>query len=204
MKLHAFAPSPNSRKVLFLNTHLGLGIPVTDVDLPSGAQKSDAFLALNPMGKVPVLERDGDTPLWESNAILNHLATRHPGPLTPGPADWAEVMRWQFWESCHLTPACGLMIAHHLFGAPGIDLDAAGSSVRHLAGILDRHLAGRDWLVGDGMSLADVSVAPVLYLRAPCRYPLDGLDHLARWLERVEGMNGWPVADTLGAAARVA
>ena len=198
-RLHVFPPSPNSRKVIMLNAHLGLNLPLTMVDLQSGGQKDPAFLTLNPNGKVPVLELDDGSTLWESNAILNLLAPAG-SPLSPA-ALQPEIQRWQFWEACHWTPACAPFILRHLFGDESFDLDAAAATFHRFAKVLDDHLATRDWLVGDAFSVADIAVAAICYLRAPCHYPLDGYTHIAAWLARVEALPAWKAADPVAEPA---
>ncbi|MEM7317629.1 MAG: glutathione S-transferase family protein [Pseudomonadota bacterium] len=95
MKLHVFPPSPNSRKVLFANGALGLNLPVEIVDLQSGAQKAPEIMALNPNGKIPILEYADGTSLWESNAIVNRMAAETDTSLWPKSNVRKEIIRWQ-------------------------------------------------------------------------------------------------------------
>lgn len=191
MKLHVFPASPNARKAMVANELLGLGIETVTVDLQSGAQKSTEFVALNPNAKVPVLELDDGTTLWESNAIVNRLASEVDTDLWPKSSLRYDILRWQFWEGCHWTPACGRFISRHFFGNDEIDLAAAEKDFRFFAGVLDGHLAGRAWLAGEGMTNADISVAAILCYREPCRYPMDGFDHIAAWMARIESLPAW-------------
>lgn len=194
MKLHVFPPSPNAKKAMFVNAHLGLNLPLQIVDLRSGAQQSPEYLALNPNGKVPTLEFDDGTTLWESNAIINKLSGDAKSDLWPASQARYDILRWQFWEACHWTPACAKFIARHIFGNQDVDLDAAAVDFRRYATVLDDHLSGRDWLVGDKMTTADISNAMVLYLREPCRYPLDGFGNITRWIGRIEADPAWSAA----------
>ncbi len=191
MKLHIFPPSPNSRKCMVMNRELDLNIPESVIDLRTGAQKSPEMLALNPNGKLPVLEYDDGASLWESNAIVNRLAAEKDTALWPKSNLRYDIMRWQFWESYHLNPVAGKFIAHHLFGNESIDLDAATEEFGALAGVLDSHLAGRDWLAGDGMTTADISVAAILCYRDACQMPLAAHSNILRWLGNLDATASW-------------
>src|SRR5689334_875510 len=100
MKLHVFPPSPRAAKVLALAHHLGVDFEMAIVDLLSGGSQTPEFKKLNPNGKMPVLE-DGDFVLWESNAILQYLASKRPdsGMFPTDPRRQADVARWQFWDA---------------------------------------------------------------------------------------------------------
>jgi len=187
-RLHVFPLSPNSRKVMILNEHLGLGLPIQMVDLRTGDQKAAAFIALNPNGKVPVLEFDDGSTLWESNVILNRLAGIAKSDLWPASEQRYDIMRWQFWEAAHWTPACTPFILRHVFGDESVDLAAAETEFRRFATVLDDHLAGRDWLSGDTLTTADMSVAPIMCLRAMCHFPMAGFANIEAWAARFEAL----------------
>ena len=106
MKLYAFPPSPNARKVAAVIAHLHLtDVEYVLVKLHKGEHRQRDFLAINPMGKVPVL-CDGDLVLWESNAICQYLADRA-GDTAFFPADpkiRASIARWLFWEAGTWSP----------------------------------------------------------------------------------------------------
>ena len=201
VKLHVFPPSPNSRKVIFLNAHLDLNLPLEMVDLRNGAQKAPDFLALNPNGKVPVLEFDDGSTLWESNVILNRLAGIAESDLWPRSDQRYDILRWQSWEAAHWTPACAPYIGYHLFNDTSVNLDAAAETFHRFAAVLDGHLKGRDWLAGAEMTAADISVGAILALRAACHYPLDGYANITAWMARLEAVKGWSAADEMMRAA---
>src|SRR5689334_13209726 len=100
MRLHVFPPSPNAIKVLAGAYLLELAFEPVVVDLFAGAQKTPSCTALNPNQKMPVLE-DGEFILWESNAILQYLASKRPerGLWPSEPRRQADVTRWQFWQT---------------------------------------------------------------------------------------------------------
>ena len=195
MKLHIFPASPNARKTLTANGLLGLNLETVLVDLPNGAHRSAEFLALNPNGKIPVLEYDDGSTLWESNAIINRMAAEVDTELWPKSNARYDIMRWQFWESAHWTPACARFISKHLFGNDDVDLDAAEAEFNRFAKVLDGHLASRDWLVGETMTNADISVAAILCYRAPCHYPMGEFANLRDWIARIEELPAWQAAN---------
>lgn len=201
MKLHVFPASPNARKVLVANALLGLNIPVEIVDLPGGGHRSAEFLALNPNCKIPVLENDDGTSLWESNAIINRMCAETDTPLWPKSNARYDIMRWQFWESCHWSPACTPYISRHLFGNEGVDLEAAAGDFHKYAKVLNDHLEGRDWLVGEAMTTADVSVSAILCYRGPCQYPLGDYENINRWIDKIEALDAWQAANPAPQAA---
>ena len=99
LKLHVFPLSPRAFKVLAVANHLGLDYEFCFCDLTKGDQKQAAFTAINPNQKMPALE-DGAFKLWESNAIIQYLASKKPGVLAPTDAQGAaDVARWLYWES---------------------------------------------------------------------------------------------------------
>ncbi len=195
MRLHIFPASPNARKAMTANELLGLNLETVVVDLQSGAQTSPEFVAFNPNSKIPVLEFDNGTTLWESNAIINRLAAEIDTELWPKSNARYDIMRWQFWEGCHWTPACAKFIAKHFFGNDDVDLVAAEKDFTFFVAVLDGHLAVREWLVGDDMTNADISVAAILCYREPCQYPIGELTNINRWIGQIEDLPAWQMAN---------
>src|SRR5438128_1431894 len=111
MRLHVFPPSPRAIKVMGLVNHLGLDCEMRIVDLLKGEQQKPEFTALNPNKKMPVLDDNGFV-LWESNAILQYLASKQPasGLWPSDPQRQADVSRWQFWDMAHWDPACAILV----------------------------------------------------------------------------------------------
>src|SRR6202011_3017559 len=115
MKLYVFPPSPRAMKVVALAEHLQLEHETRLVDLTKGEQMKPEFTALNPNQRMPVIEDDGFV-LWESNAILQYLASKKPaaGLWPSDPRRQADVSRWQNWEASHWAPACGTLAFERL------------------------------------------------------------------------------------------
>ena len=190
MKLHVFPPSPNAKKVLMTAQEAGVPVDITIVDLQKGEQKQPEFLALNPNGKMPVLEYDDGTALWESNAICNRLAGLGNSPLWPASDARYEILQWQFWDMAHWGPAVSKFIGAKFFGAP-LDRETADPAVQTVANVLNGHLAGRDWLVGDAMTTADISIASMLCYREICEVPLGDVPNVDAWMARISELESW-------------
>jgi glutathione S-transferase len=197
MKLHILPPSPNSVKTRLANRLMGGIAEEIMVDVSSGAHKQADFLALNPNGRLPVLELDDGTALWESNAITNRLCAEGDTPLWPKSNQRYDIMRWQFWEACHWTPAIQPFLSYHVFGNKEVDLAAAEVKFREFAAVLDGHLAGRDWLTGDAMTTADLVAAPIMAYAGPCRYPLADFPNITRWFGQIEALEAWAEVNPL-------
>ena len=190
MKLHVFPPSPNAKKVMMAADEAGIPVEITMVDLTKGEQKTPEFLALNPNGKMPVLEYDDGTSLWESNAIVNKLADLGGSDLFPKSEARFPIVQWQFWEMAHWAPAVGKYVAAALFGQP-IDHDAAKPALEAVTKVLDGHLSGRKWMVGDAMTTADISVAAMLCYRQEAQLPLGNVPGIDAWLDRIAERESW-------------
>lgn len=200
MKLHILPPSPNSVKVRLANRLMGGIAEEVVADVSAGAHKQADFLALNPNGRLPVLELDGGTALWESNAITNRICAEGDTPLWPKSNQRYDIMRWQFWEACHWTPALQPFLAYHLFGNKEVDLEAAAVKFREFAAVLDGHLDGRGWLSGEAMTTADIVVAPIMAYSGPCHYPLADFPNISRWFAQIEALQAWAEVNPLAQA----
>ena len=197
MKLY-YATTFHSRKVCAIARHLELPVEFVHVDLSRGEQRQPSFLALNPNGKAPVLV-DGELRLWESAAIMMHLALKAGSDLWPrDPAAQVEVMRWLSWDSAHFSRHGGTLYFEHVirpqFGLGPADEAAvaeASKYFRQFAAVLDAHLATHPYLVDDRLSIADFAVATALPWTAEARLPLDGFEHIARWYDRLQALPAW-------------
>ncbi|MEL6997327.1 MAG: glutathione S-transferase family protein [Pseudomonadota bacterium] len=190
MKLHVFPLSPNAKKVMMAAHEAGVHAEIVMVDLMAGDQKKPEFIALNPNGKMPVLEYDDGDSLWESNAITNQLAAIGGNDLFPDGRDRFRIGQWQFWEMAHWAPATSAFIGAHFFDAP-IDREKATETLQSFTKVLDGHLNGRDWLVGNGMTTADISVASTLCYREVCEMPLGDVPNIDRWMGRISERESW-------------
>jgi glutathione S-transferase len=199
MKLYGFPPSPNTWKVRALAAHLGLPLEFELVDLTKGQQRTPEYLALNPTGRTPTLV-DGDFILWESNAILQYLAEQKPNSLWPKDARVrADIARWLSWQLAHWGPeGCIPVIFQRVvkaalnLGPPDDAVVAKGlEAFQRDARLLDAHLSKRKYLVGDDLTLADLSVASPLFLAARAELPLASYENVRDWFARVSALPAW-------------
>ncbi|MDD5215595.1 MAG: glutathione S-transferase family protein [Methylococcales bacterium] len=199
MKLYHFPISPNSRRVVAVLHHLNLECELHPLDLMQREQMQPEFLNLNPNHMIPTLV-DGDFVLWESNAIMQYLCSKAPNnTLFPvNPRIQADIARWQFWQTGHFGSACGTFIFEHLIKkmrnlgeADAVELLKGAEKFRRFADVLEQHLKGRDWLVGDTVTLADFSVGSFLDLATMAKYPMDGYVEIPRWYSAIEQLPAW-------------
>jgi glutathione S-transferase len=210
MKLYGFPASPNTWKVRALAAHLKTPLEFEFVDLLQGAQHTPAYLALNPTGRAPVL-LDGDFKLWESNAILQYLASKIPTPLYPNDAkSRADIARWQCWDLAHWgAQACQPLTFENLvkkfvnMGPPDAAAVAkANEAFSKEAKMLDAHLAKQKYLVGDALTIADFSVAAPLFHAEGAQMPLGSYANVRGWFQRVSALPCWgETAPQMSAAA---
>lgn len=198
MKLYYSELSSNAQKTCALAKHLGLDIDHVSVDLTAGQQRSPELLAINPNGKIPVLV-DGDRVVWESNAILCHLAKAAGSDLWPADDDARiDVMRWLIWEQAHFTRHAGTLFFENFvkpkLGRGETNPEAVAEATAFLnrfAGVLDGHLKGRDYAVGNRLTVAEFSIGSVVPLAAIGGVPLDGYAEIARWYAKLNALPAW-------------
>lgn len=196
MKLHYHPISHNCRRVLATIYELAReDIELSVVDLFSGAHKSPEFLKLNPNGKVPVLE-DGEYSLWESTAIMQYLSGD--SSLWPASKVRYDIIRWQVWGVAHWGPPIGKVVYERLVKkvtgggeADEAKVDEALEEFRRFADVLDGHLEKQDWLVGDGLTLADFSVAANLTYADAVGIDLEPYANIRRWYGSIEAREAW-------------
>jgi glutathione S-transferase len=199
MKLYGFPASPNTWKVRAVAVHLGVPLEFELVDLAKGAQRAPGYLALNPTGRTPTLV-DGDFKLWESDAILQYVASKKPNTLWPDDARArADIVRWFCWQLAHFgAEACGPLTFQRLvkkilnMGPPDEAVVAkAIEAFNRDAALLDAHFAKQPYLVGKDLTLADFAVAASLAYAKEAEMPVGPYAHLRGWLDRFTALPSW-------------
>jgi len=196
MKLYYFETS-NPRKACAVARYLNSPVEFVRVDLSKGEHQTPEFLALNPNGKVPVLV-DGDRCLWESNAIMAYLSDKAGFDLWPKDERQIEVLRWLSWDMMHFSRHAGTLFFENVikarFGLGERDpaaVEEAMGFFRRFASVLDSHLKGRRYLVGDGLTIADFSVGALLPEADAAGLPLDDFAEVRRWYAQLEQLPAW-------------
>jgi glutathione S-transferase len=210
VKVYGAPQSSSSRRVLLTAATLGVGYELVPIDLRDPVLRAKVA-AINPNAKIPVLEDEaGDFRLWESHAIMQYLCERTPGQtLYPvDPRTRADVNRWLFWASAHLSPAVGGICFERLWkgklglGGPDDKMVAYHERFLHqFAKVADDHVATRTWFVGESPTLADLSIAATLMYRKRAQLPLDAHKHLTAWAGRVHELPAWRATEPGGAWA---
>jgi len=158
MKLY-YAPRTRSQRALWALEEIGCDYDRVPVLLREGEHRRDAFLAMNPSGKVPVLVR-GEVTVFESAAICAYLADAFPeAGLAPAPdaPERGAYLSWMFWAAGQLEPAITALVEDHRV----VPTMAWGSPDRVL-GALERTLDGQSFLLGEDFSAADIVVGSQL------------------------------------------
>ena len=199
MRLYHHPLSSNSRRAALAAAHLGLPAERVKIDLERGQQRSPEFLRMNPNGMVPVLEDEGFI-LTESHAIMLYLADKKPGHAAY-PEDArarADINRWVFWNAQHFQPTISIFVWENLVkgmigqgAADGAQLRRGEDLLERYAPVLDKHLASRQWVCGDGVTLADLAIGAALLAAVPANVPLSPYVHLLSWFARVQALEAW-------------
>jgi glutathione S-transferase len=189
--LHEYAASGNCYKVRLTAAHVGVPIERREYDIMKGETRTSEFLAnVNSNGRIPVLQI-GDQFIPESNAACFYIADG--SPLVPSDRfERADVLRWMFFEQYSHEPN----IATLRFWIHWVGLDRLSEAQRlqiplkRQAGaaalkLMDEHLAKRDWLVGDAMSLADICLFPYTHVADEADFDLALYPGVVAWMERI-------------------
>lgn len=195
-RLHGFCQSGNTYKVAFLLRALGQAWEPQFVDFMNGVTRTGEWReGTNEMGEVPVLD-DGPRRLTQSGVILTYLSARHGAYGGQTEDDRLEVLRWLLFDNHKLTSYFASYRFMKAFGPTAPDPAVMGwlrGRLDNAFGILDKHLAGRAFVVGDGPTIADLSLCGYLF------YPVDEsgyaiagrFDHVQAWLDRLRALPGW-------------
>ena len=190
IRIHSFPLSGHAHRVVLFANLAGINHKVINVDLAKGAHKQADFLALNPTGQVPVIE-DGDTVITDSNAILVYLARKYaPNYIPSDPSGEAEVQRFLTLAAGEV--AFGLAAARliNVFNAP-LDKDFCHATATKVLGKLEAHLNGRDFLVGDAPTIADVAIYSYTAHAPEGGISLASYPNVRRLLSNIEALDGF-------------
>ena len=199
MKLYYNPLSPNGRRARLAAAVLGSNVDEKVVDFSKGEHKSPEYLALNPNGAVPTLV-DGDFVLTESRAIMQYLASKKPesGLLPRDEASRADVTRWQFWDAAHFSPALGTLafekIIKRMMGMGEPDNAKVGEALanfRRFAAVLNLRLDGKAYVVGNALTIADLTLASSLMYSSQTEAPVSEFSNVESWFSRITALDGW-------------
>ncbi len=170
-------PTPNGHKVTLFLEEAGLEYRIHPVDIGKGAQFEPAFLAISPNNKMPAIvdhaPADGGAPqsVFESGAILLYLAEKTGRFLPAEQRGRIEALEWLFWQMAGLGPMTGQYGHFNVYAPEKIPyaIERYTKEVQRLLGVLDKRLAGREFITGDDYTIADMAAYPWInvYDRAP-------------------------------------
>lgn len=197
MKHYMDPGSGSCRRVSAVAQHLGIELEEVFVDLLKGENRSPEYLAVNPNGMVPSLS-DGDVTLWEGDVIMIHLAQKvQPTSLWPEGPQRQEILRWMFWAAEHFRQGPPILVEEvylkRFMGlAPDESRVAEGRRrIERFAPILDVHLSDRDFVAGDGVTLADFALAAPLSHMVRAELPFDPYSNILAWNTRLDESPAW-------------
>jgi len=195
--LHEDARSGNCYKIRLTAALLGLPLERKNYDIMNGETRTPEFLAeVNANGRIPVLQV-GDRFLPESNAACWYLAEG--SPLIPaGRWDQADMLRWMFWEQYNHEPNIATLRfwlyfvgEANLTDAQRLQLPAKRAAGEDALELMDEHLEGREWFVGSGPTLADVSLYAYTHVCEAGGFRLDDHPNVCAWLRRAAALPGF-------------
>jgi GST-like protein len=187
-----FAPTPNGLKARLFLEEAALAYRLVPLRLSKGEHQRADYLAINPNAKIPAIvdhdPGDGGPPLalFESGAILLHLAQKSGRLLPADPRDRAEALQWLFWQVSALGPMAG-QIGHFAVFAPQpvpYAIERYRRETQRLYAVLDRRLAGREWIAGS-FSIADIACYPWIVPHRGHGIDLDAFADLRRWFAAI-------------------
>lgn len=184
--LYDYLSSGNGYKCRLTLKALGLPYQYVQKDILAGETRTPEFLAINPNGKIPVLVVPGRGPIAESHAIINYLAEG----TTLMPADKYEralVWQWLCFEQYQLEPGVATVrfMLHYLNKSKeelGVRYTDRYERGRDALAVLERGLAGRTWLVGEGVTLADIALFAYTHVADEAEYRLEDYPAISAWI----------------------
>jgi len=184
-------PTPNGWKIAIMLEESGLSYRVVPVDIGHGDQFKPEFLAISPNNRMPAIvdhdTTDGSLPVFESGAILLHLAERAGRFLPAGRRARKEILEWLFWQVGNLGPMAGQLshFVNYALGEHAYSHRRYADEYNRCLGVLERRLDGREFIVDD-YSIADMACWPWVLIAKPLGQPLDAFPNVARWRQTVK------------------
>jgi len=191
-------PTPNGVKVSIMLEEIGLPYEAHLIDIGKNETWTPEFLSLNPNGKIPaIIDPDGPggkpLPLFESGAILLYLAEKSGKFLPQDPALRYETIQWVFFQMAAVGPMFGQLGFFHRFAGREYEdkrpLERYKNESKRLLGVLESRLEGRDWIMGQDYTIADISLLGwvrnlIGFYEAREVVDFDSFPRVGQWLER--------------------
>ncbi|WP_108125104.1 glutathione binding-like protein [Saccharospirillum mangrovi] len=167
LQLYSMA-TPNGQKIGIMLEEIGLPYEAHTVNIIKNEQFDEDYLQLNPNNKIPsIIDPNGPNGeplhLMETGAILIYLAEKSGKFLPTDPARRLETLQWLFFQTAHVGPMLGQFGHFYKFAADKSDdysKERFITECRRILGVLDKRLEGRDWIMGDELTIADFAIGP--------------------------------------------
>lgn len=189
------SPKSSAGRVFWMLEELGIKYERMPVDMRAKEHKSEKFTKLNPNGKIPVLDDNGFV-IWESMAINTYLAEKYQSPLAgKTPEARGHIQQWSYWSIIELQRHLIDVFIQKVF-VPEERRDQSViekglSASLPLFAILDKHLADKQFLVGDSFTLADLNVSSVAGIASAIQMDIGSFKNVQRWLGRCHDRPGF-------------
>lgn len=193
-ELHGTFVSGPTYKVGLMLSLAGETFDYVHVNLRGGEHKQPAYMSKQRYGQVPLLvDRSNGRQLCQSAAILEYLADKL-GKFGGATLDERlEIREWLFWDFDRLAPSIyrsrGIRAGYRKGSPELVEMYATEGGVA--LGVLDAHLAGRTWIVGEGVSIADIDIYGVLAYAAEGGFDLSAYANVSAWMKRMEALPGF-------------
>ncbi len=190
-KLYDLELSGNCYKVRLLSALLGVPLTVVPVDFLDGAHKRSPLIDLNPFGEIPIF-LDGELVLRDSQAILVYIARKWGGEdwFPTDAARMAEVVQWLMVAENEIARGPNDARLHDKFGYK-LDVAAARDKAARILGLLEAHLAQREWLSGNRPTVADIACMPYVALSHEGGISLAPYPAVQAWVGRIKALPGF-------------
>ncbi|MEL6413969.1 MAG: glutathione S-transferase family protein [Pseudomonadota bacterium] len=188
LTLYGDSISGNCQKPRWTADYLDIDHDWVEVDILDGGTQTEEFLALNPVGQVPIARWTDGRVLPQSNAIMLYLAEG--SDLIPEDAfQRAQMNSWLFWEQySHETSIAVRRFKKHYLKLPDSEIDPQLMvKGRRALGVMEMQLTWTDWLVGDTMTCADIALVAYTRVAHEGGFDLAQFPNVERWVSRVEG-----------------
>ncbi|RDV24806.1 glutathione S-transferase family protein [Alteromonas aestuariivivens] len=194
MQIYGDKRSGNCYKIQLLLALLGKSCEWIDIDLLAGDSRTPAFLNKNPNGKIPLLELDDGRTLAESNAILNYIGSG--SSLIPSSAfDQAQMLQWQFFEQYSHEPYIAVARYINLYlGLPDerkSEYESKQDGGHKALSVMEQRLASSLYLVGNQLSLADISLFAYTHVAHQGGFDLIGYPAIRNWISLIKDHKGF-------------
>lgn len=194
IKLYCFGESGNAYKAALALKLAGLDWAPVFVDFFNGESRTPGYRAINPMGEIPALV-DGDLTLTQSGVILDYVIDKTGKLGGTTPADRREIWRWVLFDNQKVSGMAGPLRFNMNFlpeAKRNKDVNDFLSMRLHSAlKVLESHLSGRDWVVGDAVTTADLSLCGYLFYPEPFTFDRADYPAINAWLDRIAALPGW-------------